>query len=131
MRNNIQFDASSDFFRRACFSDGATLHESGVVNRYNCRIWGSQIPHITYEFEERQPQNGQQVDWTAFLFGRIRTWICWSCMRSPNYHLKLSSNKMGHRHISGTMLRIIWTERRLADGSAEVYQMLGLLGRQI
>jgi hypothetical protein len=35
------------------------------------------------------------------------------------------------RHISATMLGIIWTERRLGDGSTEVEQLLGLLGRQI
>jgi hypothetical protein len=36
------------------------------------------------------------------------------------------------RHISAaTILRITWTERWLGDGSAEVDQLLGLLGRQI
>jgi hypothetical protein len=52
-------------------------------------------------------------------------------MRCPSYHLKLPSNKMGRRHVSATMLGIIWTERWLGDGSAEVDQFLGLLGRQI
>jgi hypothetical protein len=32
-------------------------------------------------------------------------------MRCPNYHLKLSSNKMESCHISATMLGITWTER--------------------
>jgi hypothetical protein len=31
-------------------------------------------------------------------------------MRCPNYHLKLSSNKMGHCHISATMLGITYRE---------------------
>jgi hypothetical protein len=52
-------------------------------------------------------------------------------MRCPNYHLKLSSNKMGRRHIFATMLGITRTGRWLGDGSAEVDQSLGLLGRQI
>jgi hypothetical protein len=34
-------------------------------------------------------------------------------------------------HISATTLGITWTERWLGDGSAEVDQLLGLLGRQI
>jgi hypothetical protein len=42
------------------------------------------------------------------------------CMRCPNYHVKLSSNKMGRRHISDTTLGITWTQRWLGDGSAEV-----------
>jgi hypothetical protein len=50
---------------------------------------------------------------------------------APNYHLNLSSNKMRCCHISAIMLRIAWTERWLGDGSAEVDQLLGLLGHQI
>jgi hypothetical protein len=34
-------------------------------------------------------------------------------------------------HLSATMLGIAWTELWLGDGSAEVDQSLGLLGRQI
>jgi hypothetical protein len=36
---------------------------------------------------------------------------------------------MGRRHISATMLGITWTEKWLEDGSAEVDQSLGPLGR--
>jgi hypothetical protein len=49
----------------------------------------------------------------------------------PNCHLKLSCNMMERRHIAAIMLGITWTERWLVDGSAEVDQSLGLLGRQI
>jgi hypothetical protein len=48
-----------------------------------------------------------------------------------NYHLKLSSNDMGRHHISATMSGITWTKKWLRDRSAEVDQLLGLLGRQI
>ncbi|PNF19248.1 hypothetical protein B7P43_G08217 [Cryptotermes secundus] len=49
-------DASPDFVRQVCFSDEATFHVSGVVNRYNCRIWGSQNPHVTCELERGSPK---------------------------------------------------------------------------
>jgi hypothetical protein len=49
----------------------------------------------------------------------------------PHYHLKLSSNKIGHCHISASMLGITWTESWLGYGSTEVDRSLGLLGRQI
>jgi hypothetical protein len=34
-------DASPDFLCQVRFADEATFHVNGVVNRYNCRIWGS------------------------------------------------------------------------------------------
>jgi hypothetical protein len=52
-------------------------------------------------------------------------------MHCPNYHLKLSSNKMERCHISATMLETTWTERWLGDGSAEVNQSPGLLDSQV
>jgi hypothetical protein len=44
------------------------------------------------------------------LWPDICIWTSWSCMCCHNYHLKLSSNKLGHRHIFAIILRIIWTE---------------------
>jgi hypothetical protein len=32
------------------FSDESTLHASGMVNRQNCGIWGSENPHVVREF---------------------------------------------------------------------------------
>jgi hypothetical protein len=32
------------------------FHVNGVVNRYNCRIWGSQNPHDTGELERSSPK---------------------------------------------------------------------------
>jgi len=39
------------FLKRICFSDEATFHVSGKVNRHNCRIWGTQNPHAFIEHE--------------------------------------------------------------------------------
>ncbi|KAJ4448468.1 hypothetical protein ANN_10484 [Periplaneta americana] len=36
-------DDDDTFLTRVCFSDEATFHVSGKVNRHNCRIWGRKI----------------------------------------------------------------------------------------
>lgn len=49
-------DASPDYLQQVCFSDEATFHVSGVVNRHNCRIWGDENPHVTCELERGTPK---------------------------------------------------------------------------
>jgi hypothetical protein len=51
-----RIDASPNFLRQVCFSDEAMFHVSGVVHKYNCRIWGSQNPHVTCELERGSPK---------------------------------------------------------------------------
>ena len=34
-----------EFFKQICFSDEATFHVSGKLNKHNVRIWGSEHPH--------------------------------------------------------------------------------------
>jgi hypothetical protein len=51
-----RIDSSHDFLRQVCFSGEVTFHVNGVVNRYNCRIWGSQNPHVTCELERGSPK---------------------------------------------------------------------------
>jgi hypothetical protein len=93
-------DASPDFLHQAGFSDEATFPVSGAVNRYNCRIWGSQNPHVT-QLGERQPQseyvgwlNAQEVDWTIFLYRKDCDWtfvlghagaVCSAPITTSNY----------------------------------------------
>ena len=38
------------------FSDEATFHVSGKVNRHNVRIWGSENPHAILEVERDSPK---------------------------------------------------------------------------
>jgi hypothetical protein len=38
------------------FSDEATFHLSGKVNRHNLRIWGMENPHATIEHELDSPK---------------------------------------------------------------------------
>jgi hypothetical protein len=108
----------TNFIRQMCFSDKATFHVSGVENRYNCRMLGSQNPHVTW-LGERQPKSEPVVrlnarqNWTFFFFGKDsdRTFIlrhagavCAAPITTSNL-----SNKMGRRHISASMLGITWT----------------------
>jgi hypothetical protein len=44
------------FLPRVIFSDEATFHRSGKVNRHNVRIWELQIPHTTLEHERDSPK---------------------------------------------------------------------------
>jgi hypothetical protein len=99
------------------------FHVSGVVNRYNCRIWGSQNPYVTCELERDSPQvNVLDKLIGPFFSEKTVTGRSYLDMLElyAQFNLKLSSNKMDHCHISTTMLGITWTERWLGDGSAEV-----------
>ena len=44
-----RIDADIDYFNKVCFSDEATFHTSGNVNRHNVRIWGSENPHVVLQ----------------------------------------------------------------------------------
>ena len=51
-----RLDSDPGFLKRVCFSDESTFHVSGLINRHNSRIWGSQNPHETYELERDSPK---------------------------------------------------------------------------
>ena len=44
------------FISRLVFSDEATFHLSGTVNRHNVRIWGTEHPHETVEHVRNSPK---------------------------------------------------------------------------
>jgi hypothetical protein len=50
-----RIDVSPDFHHQMCFSDEAMFHVNGAVNRYNCRILGSENPQGTCELERGSP----------------------------------------------------------------------------
>ena len=45
-----------EFLKRICFSDEATFHISGKLNKHNVRIWGSEHPHEIRELERDSPK---------------------------------------------------------------------------
>ena len=46
-----QISEDEAFLKRVCFSDEATFHVSGKLNKHNVRIWGSENPHATRELQ--------------------------------------------------------------------------------
>lgn len=44
-----RIENDNEYLQRVCFSDEATFHTSGKVNRHNVRIWGSENPNFTRE----------------------------------------------------------------------------------
>jgi hypothetical protein len=51
-----RIDEDNDYLSKVCFSDEATFHISGTVFRHNCRIWGSENPHVVREHERDTPK---------------------------------------------------------------------------
>jgi len=51
------------FYRKIIFFDEAHFHLGGYVNKQNCRIWGSENPHVVME----KPMYPQRVTvWCDF-----------------------------------------------------------------
>lgn len=56
------------FLKNILFSDEATFHVSGLLNRHNCRIWGSEHPHEIREIERDSPKLNV---WCGVMYERI------------------------------------------------------------
>ena len=52
----VLLENDDDLLAKIIFSDEATFHLSGKVNRCNVRIWGSEYPHATLEVERDSPK---------------------------------------------------------------------------
>ena len=63
-----RLDSDPGFLKRVCFSDESTFHVSGLINRHNSRIWGSQNPHETYELERDYPK---LIVWRGIMHDKI------------------------------------------------------------
>ena len=46
-----RIDEDNDYLKRVYFSDEATFHTSGVVNRHNVSMWSSENPHVFIFFK--------------------------------------------------------------------------------
>lgn len=51
-----KMDEDDNFISRLFFSDEATFHLSGTVNRHNVRIWGTELPRETVEHTRDSPK---------------------------------------------------------------------------
>ena len=56
------------FLKRVCFSDEATFHVSGKLNKHNVRIWGSENPHASRELQRDSPKVNV---WCGIMCNRI------------------------------------------------------------
>lgn len=63
-----RIDGNNDYLKRICFSDEATFHISGRVNRQNVRIWGSEKPHVIREHVRDSPKVNV---WCGLMHSRI------------------------------------------------------------
>ena len=63
-----KIDNGNRFLSNLIFSDEATFHISGRVNRHNCRIWGEENPHELYEHERDSPK---VTVWCAMARNRL------------------------------------------------------------
>ncbi|PNF42612.1 hypothetical protein B7P43_G01283 [Cryptotermes secundus] len=52
----LEMMEDENFISRLIFSNEATFHLSGTVNRHNVRIWGTEHPHETVEHERDSPK---------------------------------------------------------------------------
>ncbi|KFM64525.1 hypothetical protein X975_16921, partial [Stegodyphus mimosarum] len=62
MLRRIEDDA--EFLKRIMFSDETSFHLSGIVNRQNVRIWGSENP---YEYREAQRDTPKVNVWCGLM----------------------------------------------------------------
>ena len=46
-----RLDSDPQFLKRVCFCDESKFHVSGLLNRHNLKIWGSENPHDTRGLE--------------------------------------------------------------------------------
>jgi hypothetical protein len=56
------------YLNRIFFSDEATLHINGCVNRHNCRIWESQQPNEVFQFVRGSPKVNV---WCGLTYDRV------------------------------------------------------------
>ena len=59
---------SDEFLKQICFSDEATFHVSGKLNKHNARIWGSEQPLEIRELERDSPQ---VIVWCGLKCNRV------------------------------------------------------------
>ncbi|KAJ4448731.1 hypothetical protein ANN_00122 [Periplaneta americana] len=52
----LKIDIENGYLQKVEFSDEYTFHVCGIVNRHNCRIWGSENPHVVRELERDNPK---------------------------------------------------------------------------
>lgn len=64
-----EIDGEPNLTFKICFSDEATFHLNGVINRHNCRYWSDSNPHWVVEDDT---QNQEKVNvWAGLLADQV------------------------------------------------------------
>ncbi|KFM62835.1 hypothetical protein X975_24013, partial [Stegodyphus mimosarum] len=63
-----RIEDDAEFLKSIMFSDEASFHLSGIVNRHNVRIWGSENPH---EYRETQRDSPKVNVWCGLMHDRV------------------------------------------------------------
>jgi hypothetical protein len=63
-----RIDEGNDYLMRVCFSDEATYHTWGKINRHNARVWGLETPRVVLE-NERDSQ--KLYVWCALMHNNV------------------------------------------------------------
>jgi hypothetical protein len=113
---------------RVCFSDKATFHTSGKVNRHNVRIWGSENPRVILEMERDSPKVNvwwvlmhNKVTGPFFFSESTNSAIVYLDMMElyaapeKSFSHEYFSNRIVHRHTGGYVLVSSWMQRFQTD----------------
>ena len=63
-----RIDDDNDYLKCVVFSDEASFHISGKINKHNVRIWGSQNP---YEVVEKKRDSPKPNVWSSLMHNQI------------------------------------------------------------
>ncbi|GBM01363.1 hypothetical protein AVEN_135788-1 [Araneus ventricosus] len=70
----FRIDVKSDYLNRICFSDESTFHVSGMVNRHNVHIWGSENPHVPAQLQRDSPKVNV---WRGLKYNKLEEFQPW------------------------------------------------------
>lgn len=63
-----RIDGDNDYLNRICFTDESTFHVSGMVNRHNVRIWGTENPHAYVQLQ----RDSEKVNvWCGLMHNKV------------------------------------------------------------
>ncbi|GBN85451.1 hypothetical protein AVEN_67197-1 [Araneus ventricosus] len=70
-----RIDVENAYLNRICFSDESTFHVSGMVNRHNVRIWGSENPHVSAQLQRDSPKVNV---WCGLMHNKLEEFQPWT-----------------------------------------------------
>lgn len=97
------------FLENICFSDEATFHLTGYVNRHNCRYWCQENPNEHREAHTQRPQ--KQNVWAGILKNEIiGPFVIDGNFDAPKYVLLLHNQIVLEMRASAERQNIPWTD---------------------